>query len=118
MGPLHEETQLEFWEEWDRYGEFREFHRDNPQVFDLFLKFSNQALSAGRTRFSAYCVAERIRWFTWIETSDPEFKLNNNHIPFYSRLVMLVRPELFEGFFKLRGQKYAVSDEVLLRECG
>jgi hypothetical protein len=40
---------------------------------------------------------------TFALRSDEEFKLNNNHTRFYSRLLMEMEPELV-GFFEVRGK--------------
>ncbi len=87
---------------------FNEFHADNPVFYRLFVRFTLQAINAGRSRFSAYAVRERIRWYTTIETrSADEFKINNNHIPFYVRLFERDYPQ-HVGFFEKR---CAVADE-------
>ena len=44
---------------------------------------------------------ERLRWYTEIETNDPDFKLNNNHKAYYSRMYMDDFPEA-KGFFRTR----------------
>jgi hypothetical protein len=77
---------------------FRGFHRDNPKVWELFRKFAFQAIESGRPRYGANSVIERIRWHTNIETNDPEFKINNNHAPYYARMFMEVYPEHDEFF--------------------
>jgi hypothetical protein len=41
-------------------SEFDEFHRAHPIVWDLFVRFTFEAIHAGATRFSV----ERIRWHT------------------------------------------------------
>lgn len=81
--------------------EFVVFHAENPQVYALFKKFAFQAINAGRTRFSARMILERIRWYSQVETTDPKFKLNDHHTPYYARLFMRDHPEHGE-LFELR----------------
>ena len=66
---------------------FNNFHHENPHVYKLFTRFAFDAIRAGRPRFSARTVIHRIRWYTSIETNDPEgFKINNNWSPYYARM--------------------------------
>jgi len=107
-------NQLALFQQKERFEAFKRFHEENPQVFALFLHFARQAKQAGqRRRFGARMIAERIRWYTAVETaSDDGYKLCNNHIPYYARLIMLKFPE-FEGFFSRRDANFDVEDEEL-----
>lgn len=89
--------------------EFKIYHMANPHVWLAFRRFTFEAIKAGRTRYSAYSVVQRIRWHKDIEAYKPpalkedegltDFKLNNNHTPFYARLFHFRFPE-YDGFFK------------------
>jgi hypothetical protein len=81
---------------------FWNFHLDNPNVFELFVKFSRQLKSAGRKYYGAHSIIERIRWHVNVETNGDLFKINNNHGACYSRLLMITFPDEFDGFFELR----------------
>ncbi len=81
---------------------FAEFHRDNPKVYELFQRFTYQALQTGRKRFGARMIWERMRWYTTVETNDLEFKLNDHYPPYYARLFMARHPK-YAGFFETRG---------------
>lgn len=84
---------------------FWRFHFANPSVYELFDQFTRQSLKAGRKNFSATIVFERIRWATMVETVDsPDFKVSNNHRPYYARLWMRNNPE-HEGFFIIHAVK-------------
>ncbi|HSC08080.1 MAG TPA: hypothetical protein VLD59_14740, partial [Steroidobacteraceae bacterium] len=61
---------------------FERFHRENPQVYRLFCRFCDDAIRAGRKHLGAKMIWERMRWFARVETTDPEFKLNNNYHAF------------------------------------
>jgi ABC-type proline/glycine betaine transport system substrate-binding protein len=79
-----------------------EFHKANPQVYELFKRFTFEALRSGRKNYSAYAIFQRIRWHSEIETQGDDFKLNNNHQPYYARLFMHDHPQ-YDGFFRTRG---------------
>ena len=48
---------------------FETFHKENPQIWELFEKYALEAMRKGRTHFGAKMIGERIRWYTKIETS-------------------------------------------------
>ena len=81
---------------------FREFHEANPHVYALFRELASEVIRAGRVRFSARTIWHRMRWYAAFETTDEEFKLNNNHSPYYARLWLKDHPQ-YPGFFELRG---------------
>ena len=83
---------------------FETYHKDNPHVYDLFVKFAKEAKGSGMTKFSANGIFERIRWFTNIETTGERFKISNNYRPYYARKMMKEYPE-FEGFFSIKELK-------------
>jgi len=92
-----------------RYDEMRDewlnFHNENPQVWELFCRFTRQIADRGFTSYSADAVIQRIRWETDQARVDCEknFKINNNHIPFYARAFMNACPQ-YSGFFRTRHQ--------------
>ena len=80
---------------------FKEYHKNNPAVYDLFIGFANEVKSSGRDTYSAKSIFERIRWHVDIETVGEVFKLNNNYTAYYARKMMNEYPE-FKTFFRLR----------------
>jgi hypothetical protein len=80
---------------------FREFHAENPEVWELLKQFTFQIIGKGYKNYSINAVFERIRWHTAIETNDPDFKLSNNHRAYYARLFMEAHPE-YDGFFRTK----------------
>jgi hypothetical protein len=80
---------------------FWDFHQTNPKVYELFDRFTRYAIQRGRKRFSVSVIIERIRWETTIETSNDDFKINNNHRAYYARLWMRDNPQ-HGGFFSTR----------------
>jgi len=88
-------TDKETWWEW---------HKENPHVYELFERFSLQAIGSGRKNFSHWLIMNRIRWETAITTTGDEFKIRNDFIAYYARLFMALHPE-YDGFFRIREMK-------------
>ena len=98
----------------ERFAAFLAFHRDNPNVFELFVRFAKEA-AAARAKFGAHMIGERIRWYVNVETSsDDGLKLNDHHLPYYSRLAMGRHPEL-DGLFEVRDARFDTDVETLCR---
>ena len=79
---------------------FLSYHADNPHVWELFEKFTLQAIRSGRGSFSAKAVFERMRWHARFETTGDEFKINNNYTPDYARMFEEKHPQYKEFFSK------------------
>ena len=80
---------------------FFKFHAENPELFELYKKFSNDVLKSGRKRYGIASITERIRWHYAIETTGDDFKINNNHKSCYVRL-LIFQDKRFEKLFQLR----------------
>jgi hypothetical protein len=74
------------------------WHKENPHVYELFKKFTLQAIGRGHRKLSAWLIVNRIRWETSVETSGGDFKISNDYIAYYARLFMVEHPE-YNGFF-------------------
>ena len=86
---------------YEKEQKFRIFHEENPEVYELFKRFTYQAIHKGHTRLSAEMIINRIRWETKIVTTDKDYKINNDYKPFYSRL-FIIQHKGYEDFFQLR----------------
>lgn len=80
---------------------FLEFHNDNPHVYELFKRFSVEAIKNGHKRLSAWLIVNRIRWETSVVTKSGDFKISNNAIAYYSRMFMHDYPS-YNGFFRTK----------------
>ena len=81
-----------------------EFHKANPRVYELFKEITFRAIRKGKTKLSATLVVNVIRWEHFLETTtqkDGGFKINNNFVPYYSRLFMRDFPK-YDGLFATR----------------
>jgi hypothetical protein len=78
-----------------------EWHKANPHVYDMFERFTFDAIGKGHKRLSAWLIVNRIRWETMVETSGDDFKISNDFIAYYARLFMHRHPQ-YEGFFRTK----------------
>jgi hypothetical protein len=89
---------------------FEKYHAENPQVYELFKKFTLYAINCGRKHFSADVVAHRIRWETSITTVDADgLKINNDYVSGYARMFEKEFPQ-YAGFFRRRKSKFDVVE--------
>ena len=86
---------------------FLTFHLENPSVYSAIVGCAFQMLNAGRSRYGMKSIFEVVRWHRNLTTTDEDFKICNNHAPFYARMIMRDYPE-FENFFVL---KKSVADD-------
>jgi len=90
---------------------FWKFHKANPKVYTLLVKFAYQWRKARGENYKLGMKAlfERVRWEVSIHTEvNGNFKLNNNNTAFYARLIMDRHLELRE-MFRLRKQRIPSS---------
>ena len=79
---------------------FEQYDAKNPQVWDLFVRFTLDAARAGHTRFSADSILHRIRWETTVITTG-HYKINNDFSADYARKFIREFPH-YGGFFEMR----------------
>lgn len=85
---------------------FERFHAAHPDVFELFERYADQLLQAGRGHYGAKAIIERIRFDFATSSAEEEFKTNNSFTSRYVRLLIQKRPE-FADFFEVRVLKTA-----------
>jgi len=96
----------------------RTYHRNNPEVWELFKDFTFELIYSGRKHYSANAIFERIRWEKDLGAgSEAAFKLNNNYRAFYARRFMATYPR-YEGFFRTRTQPSSTQDATNSKEFG
>lgn len=83
---------------------FWEFYHANPDVYAELLKLCHRLLEKGHKTYGIGSLFEALRWHMAMETTDPFYKLNNNHRAFYARLLMAREPELVD-FFRTRASE-------------
>lgn len=83
---------------------FKAFHAANPHVYKALVKLALDLKAKGRTLYGIGTLFEVVRWHYHMTTKDDaDFKINNNHKPYYARLIMLKESDL-KDFFKIRDQ--------------
>lgn len=82
---------------------FKEWIQDNLHIYNEFERHAFHLKREGKRDFySARAIMEQMRWETLFkEVGSADYKINNNSIPYLSRLVMLENLEL-DGMFQLR----------------
>lgn len=88
---------------------FWEYNSRNPGLYSLFKKYTLEAYHANRARFSIWMIANRARWYSAIETSGKDFKISNDYLALYARL-LVSDCEFLEGFFKFKQMKKRRSE--------
>ncbi len=86
-------------------AKFEEWDRANPEVWELFRKFTFQMIKRGFKNYSGSAIVNIVRWHTDKADVDGQstFKVNQNYYPFYTRRFMELFPE-FGDFFRTRHQ--------------
>jgi len=89
-----------------RGREFWDFHQSNPAVYRALVRLARQARQQGKIKIGIRMLWEVMRWEFWLQTDDnvSDFKLNNNYISRYARLIMEREPDL-AGCFEIRELK-------------
>lgn len=80
---------------------FREWHAANPHVYAKFKVSAFRIKATKREHYSAYPIFYHMRFEFDLQTTGDVFKINNNYLSMYIRLLIYNHPE-FDGFFELR----------------
>lgn len=80
---------------------FQAFHAENPHVYAALVELARAAKEKGAAEIGIGMLWEVLRWRLFFETTDANFKLNNNHRSRYARLIMAQEPDL-AGIFEVR----------------
>ena len=82
---------------------FLKFHKANPHVYDALVALALAKVERCYRRGSINQLYEvlRYRWDLKTTPGDDGLKLNNNHRPYYARLIMEDEPTL-AGWFETR----------------
>lgn len=85
------------------YEKFRAYHEGNPDIYDLFVRFSREVKATGRKRYSIWAVANRVRWHVDVQTLDShtDFKISNDYLAHYAREIMAREQDLI-GLFQTK----------------
>jgi hypothetical protein len=85
-------------------AKFKQYHLANPYVYELFKNYASKMKASGRSRYSAWAIINLIRWHHDIKTTAKDFKISNDFIALYARVLIYREPE-FDGFFQLKPMK-------------
>lgn len=90
---------------------FKEYHEQNPHLYEAFKSVALDAMKMGFTNYGANGIFEIIRWKR-AERGEGEFKINNNYAPLFARLFVNEYPQ-HKDFFRFRKSKYSDYVESL-----
>lgn len=79
---------------------FREYHKENPEVFDTFEELAYRAWDAGVRKMSHWMLLNRVRWEFEVEAHDSSspFRISNDYFAFYVRRLIAKDPQFIEMF--------------------
>ncbi len=81
---------------------FLDYHHKNPEVFSLFRDIALRLYQRGVRHYGARCIMEVVRYESALRTAGEPWRINNNHIPFFARLLMMQDQRFADGFFEIR----------------
>ncbi len=74
------------------------YHAENPQIWKKFEEITLESVKRKR-RFSARAIFHIMRWETPVGAKDDEYKISNNHSPYYARM-FAKKYKLHKRFFR------------------
>ena len=82
---------------------FEKFHEENPHVYIELVNLTRTVKGRGVDRYGMDTLFGVLRFRHTMQTNDPlsTYKLNNNHKPYYARMIMKNNPDL-DGMFETR----------------
>jgi hypothetical protein len=106
---LHQLELLASDKDSEQLERFLAFHRAHPEIYRIFETKALELIKAGHHHYSARTILEVTRWHVDIRNREQDYKINNNWIPFYSRMFAATYPE-HSGFFRQRSRQKVVSE--------
>lgn len=86
----------------DNFKKFKKFHKENPQVYKMVIDVAKHLKDEKYNEFGTLLLFEIVRYSpTFKKARGDDYKLNNNHKAFYSRLFLYEYPE-FKSVLKIR----------------
>jgi hypothetical protein len=85
---------------------FKTYDAENPEVWELFKRFTFEVINAGRKHTSANMIFYRIRYETAVSTVGDRFKVNSAYTASYARKFEEDYPQ-HRGLFETRMREIA-----------
>ena len=82
---------------------FRQYHRENPLVWDCFNRYALELVLSGKRKFSQRMIWETMRMDSMLSTKGEYYKLNNDYTKYYAEMWMLKNPT-YGQVFEMRGE--------------
>lgn len=94
---------------------FKQFHKDNPIVYELFKRYAMNLIHVGKKKLSSKLIINRIRWEVYLETKTDElYRINDAFTAHYARLFIEDFPQ-HEDKFEFRRLR---ADEPTVEPSG
>ena len=74
-------------------AEFLEWLPDNLHVWDAFLVEAQKVIRRGYAHYSARTIIHVMRHHSAVSENGSEWKINNNHSPYFARLFDIIYPQ-------------------------
>lgn len=90
---------------------FKDFHRDNPHVYEKFKEVAENLLNNGVKRYSSKTIICIMRYEHTIKTNGKPFKISDRYQSLYGRL-LAYNDSRFEDFFQFKKRKHSGSNFI------
>lgn len=77
---------------------FEAYDAANPQVYELFKRFTFEAIRRGKKRLGGFYIVNRIRWEIDMTTTGDDFKINNDFCALLVRKFQREHPQHADVF--------------------
>ena len=67
-------------------NEWKIWHKEHPEIWELFHNFSWQIIARGRKKASAALTMNRVKWELIVEQHENRVSIPSKYIPFYVKL--------------------------------
>ena len=82
-------------------GKFNDFHAANTALYDRIKSKAAEARTTGRNKYSMWVIINVLRWDQEIVCNGDDFKISNDFIALYARMLVWDDPG-YDGFFSIK----------------
>ena len=86
----------------ENFEKFADYHKENPEIYDLLCEFAFEQVNAGATKYSCRLILDRIKWdIDKRDYGDTDFCIPPFTSPWYARM-FLANHSRHGDFFTIR----------------
>lgn len=86
----------------EKMNKFLKYHHANPHVYKAFCQLAKQWKDKGKSKCSAALLGNVLRWQCSLETQSDDFKISNDWLPIYAR-ILAFKDITYLDFFDFKG---------------